>query len=113
MSQPNDQQHCLRLHPAPRQSMVDMLFRMFGTVLIPLEAVRTSLFRNLNADRFGRLAGTAALPLPITTLQNSTKALRYIEIHHLAAHIEQCAGLADAELAKVLEGTDEQLTETT
>ncbi len=102
MSPPNDQQQPLRLLAAPKPSTVDMLFRMFGTVLIPLEAVRAELFRNLNADRFGRQVGTAAIPLPITTLQESTKALRYIEIHHLAAHIEQRAGQADDALAKVL-----------
>ena len=102
MSPPNDQQQPLRLLPAPRPTTLDMLFRMFGTVLIPLEAVRTELFRNLNEDRFGRQVGTAAIPLPVTTLQESTKALRYIEIHHLAVHIDQRAGQADDALAKVL-----------
>ncbi|WP_457978115.1 pyocin activator PrtN family protein [Ectopseudomonas composti] len=102
MSPPNDQQQPLRLLPAPRPNTVDMLFRMFGTVLIPLETLRTELFRNLNADRFGRQVGTAELPLPVTTLQDSGKALRYIEIHHLAAHIDQRAGQADEALAKVL-----------
>lgn len=101
MSQ-HDQQQPLRLQPAPKASTVDMLFRMFGTVLIPLEALRAELFRNLNEDRFGRQVGTAAIPLPVTTLQDSSKALRYIEIHHLAAHIEQRAGLADNALARAL-----------
>lgn len=102
MSPPNDQQQPLRLLPAPKASTVDMLFRMFGTVLIPLEAVRTELFRNLNADRFGRVVATPRLPLPVTTLEDSTKAQRFIEIHHLAAHIEQRAGQADDTLAKTL-----------
>lgn len=102
MSPPNDHQQPLRLLPAPKASTVDMLFRMFGTVLIPLEAVRTELFRNLNADRFGRVVATPRLPLPVTTLEDSTKAQRFIEIHHLAAHIEQRAGQADDSLSKAL-----------
>ncbi|MGF0333499.1 pyocin activator PrtN family protein [Ectopseudomonas toyotomiensis] len=102
MSPPNDQQQPLRLLPAPRPTTLDMLFRMFGTVLIPLEAVRTELFRNLNEDRFGRVVSTKRLPLPVTTIEDSNKAMRYIEIHHLAAHIDQRAGQADDALAKVL-----------
>lgn len=102
MSPPNDQQQPLRLLPAPRPTTLDMLFRMFGTVLIPLEAVRAELFRNLNIERFRNQVGTAAIPLPVTTLQDSNKAMRYIEIHHLAAHIDQRAGQADDTLAKAL-----------
>ena len=36
------------------------------------------------------------------TLEDSTKAQRFIEIHHLAAHIEQRAGQADDTLSKAL-----------
>lgn len=107
MSPPNDQQQPLRLQPAPRQSTVDLLFRMFGTVLIPLGALRAELFRNLNDDRFGRVIGTNRLPLPVTTLEDSNKAMRYVEIHHLAAHIEQRAGQADNALDKELASEQE------
>jgi hypothetical protein len=108
MSQPHDQQQPLRLQPAPRQSTVEMLFRMFGTVLVPLEDVRAKLFRNLNAENFGRAVATARLPLPVTTLEDSRKALRFVEIHHLAAHIEQRAGQADDELGKALGNEQEE-----
>lgn len=101
MSQ-HDNQTKLRLLAQPKPVTVELLYRMFGSVLIPLEDVRTKLFRNLNEERFGRLIGTDRLPIPATTLDDSNKAPRFIEIHHLAAHIEHRAGIADAELEKAL-----------
>ncbi|HCA25233.1 MAG TPA: transcriptional regulator [Pseudomonas sp.] len=92
-------QHALRLHTPPRPTTLDMLFRMFGTVLVPREALRERLFRNINEDRFKRVLGTPRLPLPVTTLEDSREARHYIEIHHLAAYIDQCAARADASLA--------------
>jgi hypothetical protein len=101
MSQ-HDNQPQLRLLAQPKPVTVELLFRMFGTVVIPAEEVRAKLFRNLNTERFNRFLGTQRLPIPATTLDVSTKAPRFIEIHHLAAHIEQRAAIGDAELEKAL-----------
>jgi hypothetical protein len=100
-------QQVLRLHTPPRPSTLDMLFRMFGTVLVPREELRERLFRNVNEDRFKRVLGTPRLPLPVTTLEESREARQYIEIHHLAAYIDQRAARADNTLAKALAPPDQ------
>ncbi|AYF88645.1 transcriptional regulator [Pseudomonas sp. DY-1] len=102
MSPQHDNQQRLNLLAQPRPMTVDMLFRMFGTVLIPLEDVRTRMFRNLNEKRFRAIVGTHRLPIPVTTVDASTKAPPYFDIHHLAAYIEQRANLADEDLVRTL-----------
>jgi len=97
-----DNQHQLRLLAAPRPMTVELLFRMFGTVLIPVADVRARLFTYLNKESFDRALGTPRLPLPVTTVDDSNRALPFIEIHHLAAHIDSRAGIADADLARKL-----------
>ena len=104
---PPDHQHQLRLLAAPRPMTVELLFRMFGSVVIPVEEVRTKLFRNLNAEQFRRTLATERLPVPATTLDDSRKAPLFIEIHHLAAFVEHRAALADSELSKLLSNTDQ------
>lgn len=99
---PNESQIQLRLLAAPKPMTVELLYRMFSTALIPVEEVRTRLFRNMNADRFSRVLSTPRLPIPVTTLDNSNKALRFIEIHHLAAFIEAKASQADESMAQIL-----------
>lgn len=106
MSQ-NEQQQQLRLPAQPRPATVELLFRTFGTVLIPLEDLRARYFRNLNSERFERVIGTERLPIPVTTLDGSTKALRFVEIHQLAAHIEHCSNQADTDLERRLNKQDE------
>ncbi|TXI34748.1 MAG: transcriptional regulator [Aquipseudomonas alcaligenes] len=101
MSQ-HDNQPQLRLLAQPRPVTVELLFRMFGTVLIPVEDVRARLFRYLNEDSFKRTLATPRLPIPVTTLEDSNRAIEFFEIHHLAAHIEHRAGMADEELVKAL-----------
>lgn len=104
MSPPDNQQQ-LRLLAAPRPMTVELLFRQFGTVLIPVEDVRAWLCRYLNTESFDRALGTARLPLPVTTVDDSNRALPFIEIHHLAAYVDNCAGLADAALVRKLSAT--------
>lgn len=99
----------LQLHLAPqaKASTVTLLYQIFGEVLIPLEDVRSRYFRNLNSERFGQIIGTERLPIPVTTLDDSRKAMQYVEIHHLAAHIEQCTQQAVEDLGKRLNKQDE------
>ncbi|WP_416311143.1 pyocin activator PrtN family protein [Pseudomonas sp. W03] len=106
MSQPEPQ---LQLHLAPqaKASTVALLYQIFGEVLIPIEQIRTRYFRNLNSENFKSVIGTERLPIPVTTLDDSRKAMRYVEIHHLAAHIEQCSQQAVEDLGKRLNKQDE------
>lgn len=107
---PTDHQQQLRLLAPPRPMTVELLFRMFGNVVIPVEEVRTRLFRNLNAEQFRRALATERLPVPATTLDDSRKAPLYIEIHHLAAFVEHRAAVADSELSKLLSNTEQPET---
>lgn len=107
MTTPTDRQPNLRLLPCPRPFILERLFAQFGDVLIPLEAVRERYFRNLNVETFASVAGSDRLPLPITTLETGRKAMKYIEIHHLAAYIETRAWQADETLATRLEPAQE------
>ncbi|MDH4873041.1 pyocin activator PrtN family protein [Pseudomonas sp. BN515] len=106
MSHQHDNQQRLNLLAQPRPMTVDMLFRMFGTVLIPLEDVRAKMFRNLNEKRFRLTVGTRRLPIPVTTVDGSSKALPFIEIHQLAAYIEHRATLADEDLVRLLNSSE-------
>ena len=79
----------------PLQTL-EPLFRTHGDVLVPIDRVRTVYFRHLSADNFIRAIATGRLNLPITTLDSSAKAPKFIELHHLAAYIDSCAKAADA-----------------
>ncbi len=97
----------LRLPPAPRAQTVEMLFRTFGDVLAPVEQVRARYFRNLNDDNFTRALNASRVPLPITTLDSSAKAPKFIDIRHLAIFIDTRAETADSELADALTPAEE------
>lgn len=90
-----DRQPPLRLLPGARAFILEKLFAQFGDVLIPLDTVRARYFRNLNEATFADVVGSKRLPLPVTTLETGRKAMKYVEIHHLAAYIETRAFLAD------------------
>ncbi len=74
---------------------LELLFRTHGDVLVPIDRVRTVYFRHLSADNFIRAIATGRLNLPITTLDSSAKAPKFIELHHLAAYIDSCASAAN------------------
>ena len=40
--------------PIPRQETVELVYRIFGDVLVPLEQVRERWFRNLNKENFSK-----------------------------------------------------------
>lgn len=69
-------------------STVGLLYREFGDVLIPLEAVRQRYFRNRNGETFRRALRDGEIPLPVITLDDSHKSPRFICIYQLAAYIE-------------------------
>lgn len=62
----NAAQNPLRLHPAPESATVELLYRIFGDVLIPLEKVREQYFRNLNEQSFVTEINSGRIQLPIT-----------------------------------------------
>ena len=96
----NSSQTPLRLLPAPESATVERVYRTFGDVLIPLEAVRVKYFRNLNEQTFASDLDSGRLPLPVTTLKDSRKSPKYVHVRHLAAWIDIRAYLADEEQAK-------------
>jgi len=75
---------------------LELLFRTHGDVLVPIDRVRTVYFRHLSPDNFIRAIACGRLNLPITTLDSSAKAPKFIELHHLAAYIDSCASAANA-----------------
>jgi len=91
-------QHELRLRPAPRPGTVELLYRTLGDVLVPVDLVRVRYFRNLNEDNFARAISAGRVPLPVTILDSSAKAARFIDIRHLAVLIDRAAEAADAAL---------------
>jgi len=90
----------LRLLPAPDASTVEMLHRLFGDVLIPLDKLRVHYFKNLNEKTFTEAINSGRIPLPVTTLDYSTKALRYAHIKHVAALIDIRAYKADEDMPR-------------
>lgn len=96
----NANQNPLRLMPAPELATVELLYRTFGDVLIPLEKLRVQYFRNLNEQTFASDLENGRIPLSPITLKDSRKSPKYIHIRHLAAWIDTRAYLADEELAK-------------
>ncbi|PMY63153.1 MULTISPECIES: pyocin activator PrtN family protein [Pseudomonas] len=96
----NNSQAPLRLHPAPDSSTVELLYRTFGDVLIPLERLREQYFRNLNKESFEAGITSGRIELPVTTLDKSRKALKYVHIRHVAALIDIRAYKADEEMPR-------------
>ncbi len=57
-------QNPLRLMPAPETATVELLYRTFGDVLIPLEKLRVQYFRNLNEQSFAAESAAAGFSCP-------------------------------------------------
>jgi len=100
-------QKAIRLGLAPSAGTVDRLFAIFGDEMIPAEEVRQRYYRNMNPDTFKAALGTDKIPLPVSRMTGSNKAIPHINIRHLAAYIEQRAYLADQELASRLNPGDQ------
>lgn len=90
----------LRLISAPETATVEMLYRTFGNVLIPLEKIREAYFRNLNSQLFVAEIYNGRIQLPITTIDASRKALKYIHIRHMASLIDISAYKADEDMQR-------------
>lgn len=88
----------LRLLPAPEAATLELLYRTFGDVLIPLDKLRVQYFRNLNEDTFAADLIGGRIPLPVTTLKDSRKSIKYVHIRHLASWIDIRAYKADEEM---------------
>lgn len=103
----NNNQTPLRLLPAPEAATVELLYRSFGDVLIPLEKLRAQYFRNLNEQSFVAEINSGRIQLPITTLDSSRKAPKYAHIRHVAALIDIRAYKADEEMATAQKANEE------
>ncbi|WP_447789166.1 pyocin activator PrtN family protein [Pseudomonas farris] len=90
----------LRLLPSPDSSTVEMLHQIFGDVLIPLEELRERYFKNLNEKTFSEAINSGRIQLPVTTIDESVKALRYAHIRHVAALIDIRAYKADEDMPR-------------
>ncbi|MCG6541723.1 pyocin activator PrtN family protein [Pseudomonas sp. KSR10] len=99
----NNAQPRLRLPSQPRQATVELLYRTFGDVLVPVDRIRTTYFRNLNEENFTRALSSGRLQLPITTLDSSAKAPKFIDVRHLAIFIDTRADASDDDLAQINE----------
>jgi hypothetical protein len=97
-------QNPLRLHAAPESATVELLYRIFGDVLVPLEKVREQYFRNLNEQSFVAEIQSGRIQLPITTLDTSRKALKYAHIRHVASLIDIRAYKADEHMQRQQDG---------
>jgi len=97
---PHTDQQPLRLLSAPDPATVELLYRTFGDVLIPLEKLRVQYFRNLNEQSFAAEITSGRIQLPVTTLDSSRKAPKYVHIRHVAALIDIQAYKADEVHAK-------------
>ena len=106
MSYPNHP--TLRLLPAPDSATVELLYRTFGHVLIPLEKLREQYFRNLNEQSFVAEINSGRIQLPITTLDASRKAPKYAHIRHVASLIDIRAYKADEAMPRPQDDTTEQ-----
>jgi hypothetical protein len=97
----------LRLLPAPDPVTVELLYRTFGDVLIPLDKLRVQYFRNLNDRSFAAEIESGRIQLPITTLDTSRKAPKFVHIRHVAALIDIRGYKADEVMAGLLPDTEE------
>ncbi|WP_300728961.1 pyocin activator PrtN family protein [Pseudomonas sp.] len=96
----DNQQAPLRLMPAPDPATVELLYRSFGDVLIPLDKLRVQYFRHLNEQSFAAEIISGRIQLPVITLDSSRKAPKFAHIRHVAALIDIRAYKADEELAR-------------
>ncbi|WP_122433864.1 pyocin activator PrtN family protein [Pseudomonas viridiflava] len=94
-------QNPLRLMPAPDAATIELLYRTFGDVLIPLEKLRVQYFRNLNERSFAAEIESGRIQLPVTTLDSSRKAPKFAHIRHVAALIDINAYKADEKLSRL------------
>lgn len=101
----------LRLMQAPDAATVELLYRSFGDVLIPLDQLRVRYFRNLNERSFQTEIESGRIQLPITTLDSSRKAPKFVYIRHIAALIEASAYVADEAMARTQDAAAEQSTD--
>ena len=106
----NNNQPTLRLQPAPDASTVELLYRTFGDVLIPLDKLRAQYFRNLNDRSFAAEIESGRIQLPVTTLDTSRKAPKFAHIRHVAALIDIRAYKADEDMAEAQEDSPNQPT---
>ncbi|MNI64304.1 Pyocin activator protein PrtN [compost metagenome] len=90
----------LRLMPAPDTATIELLYRTFGDVLIPLDRLRERYFRNLNEQSFAAEINSGRIQLPITTLDTSRKAPKYAHIRHVASLIDIRAYKADEDMQR-------------
>ena len=97
----------LRLLPAPDAATVELLYRIFGDVLITLEKVREQYFRNLNEQSFVAEVSSGRIQLPVTTLHSSRKAPKYAHIRHVASLIDIRAYKADVDMQRQQDVTTE------
>ncbi|MFF3703861.1 MULTISPECIES: pyocin activator PrtN family protein [Pseudomonas] len=104
----NSTQANLHLLPAPEPITVELLYRTFGDVLIPLDKVRVQYFRNLNEQSFTEQLNSGRIQLPVTTLDTSRKAQKFAHIRHVAALIDIRAHKADEEQARQLAEQEQQ-----
>ncbi|CAM3113252.1 transcriptional regulator [Pseudomonas floridensis] len=100
-------QNPLRLMPAPDAATIELLYRTFGDVLIPLEKLRVQYFRNLNERSFAAEIESGRIQLPVTTLDSSRKAPKFAHIRHVAALIDINAYKADEKLSRLDVPSDE------
>ncbi|MEE5107262.1 pyocin activator PrtN family protein [Pseudomonas alliivorans] len=100
-------QNPLRLMPAPDAATIELLYRTFGDVLIPLEKLRVQYFRNLNERSFAAEIESGRIQLPVTTLDSSRKAPKFAHIRHVAALIDINAYKADEKLSRLDAPSDE------
>jgi hypothetical protein len=100
----------LRLMPPPEAATVELLYRTFGDVLIPLDKLRAQYFRNLNERSFVTEIESGRIQLPITTLDSSRKAPKFAHIRHVAALIDIRAYKADQEMDAQQKGLTDQPT---
>ncbi len=80
----NASQNPLRLHPAPESATVELLYRIFGDVLIPLEKVREQYFRNLNEQSFVTEINSGRIQLPIANTYSLNQATQRQPPHAVA-----------------------------
>jgi len=98
------EQTSIRLQPAPEPATVELLYRIFGDVLVPLEKIREKYFRNLNSQLFVTEIYNGRIQLPITTLDGSRKAPKYAHIRHVASLIDIRAYKADEDMQRQQDG---------
>ena len=100
----------LRLMPAPDTATIELLYRTFGDVLIPLDKLRAQYFRNLNDRSFAAEIESGRIQLPVTTLDTSRKAPKFAHIRHVASLIDIRAYKADEDMAEAQEDSPNQPT---